>query len=527
MTSTDPSPPRSSAAASAITIALGSVLSVLILLLWAGLLSSLTHLNDSDPAGNAIAQGFTALGIFVLWALLAGFAIVAGVKGAMPRAAALAACILLPASGWAAIAALDLLGRPHLAPFSWPMIVPAGIPPLVVSFCWWTLLPALRQSIPAAVAGGIAWGAVLILSLAILPMSKVRDQVYVQQAAEQARWDATLASMPADAPLWAFVSLLLTDRGETDQQAVLDRIRNLGRRQSDAEIMLDRGDFPLRYIGNFGLNPTPSICDKARNLLRERVKPLVLPAPNARPYTEISQEVADAVAAMTWLVGYGCSCDAESLAWEAMATAYRDPGWDAHHLVDLRDPKILGQVLNEDPDQFSMLTPKAHLRAWLKFADPQVDSYRIYREQALAGARQLDHRTSDAIEMLDGPHRDWPSEQYAAFMVLRDLPELDLEPTAQFCAAAAKALDRGLGQIYAPRDDDPRPYWQLLEGPVATEFAALIWLGEHGCDMDPELSQAEALVQAYQDSPSGCCSRAPSSDRADMLAKLGRLRRTP
>jgi hypothetical protein len=506
------------AVASAGVIALGSVLSLLIFLVWAFLLNSLTDLNGGDPAGSALAQGYTALAILILWALLAGLAIIAVVRGPMPPAAALAALLLIPSSGWAAIAALDLLARPQFAPFYWPMIIPAGVPPLVVSFCFWTLLPipALHRSIPAYTAAGIAWGGVLILSLAILPMGRVRDQVYAQQAAEEAKWDAALASLPADARLWEAISFLATARGETRQEAVVDRIKTLDRRQSDAEIMLDRGDFPLGYLGRFGLNPTPAICDKARNLLRQRVKPLVLPTPDAKPYDDIYQEVADAVAAMRWLVGYGCSCDAESLAWEAMAKAYRDPGYDVRYLAELRDPKALGGVLNEDPEQFSMLTPKAHLRAWLKFADPDFD--KIYREQALAGARRLDHRTADAVEMLDG-------EEYSADLVLRDLPVLDLEPTSQLCAAAGNALHHALGEIYPPSDDHPRPYWELLEGTGEEDFAALIWLAEHGCDIDPELSQAEALVRAFQDSPSQCCSRAPSSDRADMLAKLARLRR--
>ena len=274
-------------------IALGSVLSLLILLLllWAFVLNSLTNLTGSDTAGNALTQDFTALAIFILWALLGGLAIIAFVKGTAPGAAALAALVLIPVSGWASMAALDLLARPHLAPFYWPMIVPAGGPPLVVSFCLWTLLPipARHRSIPANTAAGIAWGAVLILSLAILPMNQIREQVYAQQAAEQAKWDAALASVPADAPLWDAISLLATARGETKQQAVLDRIKTLGRRQRDAEIMLDRGDFPLRYLGSFGLTPTPAICDKARNLLRQRVKPLIISTPNAKPTTTFTR----------------------------------------------------------------------------------------------------------------------------------------------------------------------------------------------------------------------------------------------
>src|SRR5579864_2617462 len=227
MTSTNPTPPQRAAVGSAIAIALGSVLSLLILPLWAFVLNSLTALTASDPAGNAMTQGFTALAIFVLWALLGGLAIIALVKGGMPLAAALAALILIPSSGWAAMAALDLLARPHLAPFYWPIIVPAGVPPLVVSFCLWTLLPvpALHRGIPANIAAGVSWGAILILSLAILPMNQVRDQVYVEQAAEAAKWDAALAGMPTDAPLWDLISLLATARGETKQIAVLDRIK--------------------------------------------------------------------------------------------------------------------------------------------------------------------------------------------------------------------------------------------------------------------------------------------------------------
>jgi hypothetical protein len=182
---------------------------------------------------------------------------------------------------------------------------------------------------------------------------------------------------------------------ETKRNAVLERIRHLDRRQNDAEIMLDRGDFPLLYLGSFDLDPTPTLCDKARNLLQRRVQPLVPKSPSSRPYADIAEEVAGAVAAMNWLVGYDCSCDAESLAWETMAKAYRDPNFDVVRLAEIPDPRSLGRVLHEHPARFSMLTSEAHLKAWLKFADDKA-----LREQALAGARKLDHRTSDAVEML-------------------------------------------------------------------------------------------------------------------------------
>jgi hypothetical protein len=52
---------------------------------------------------------------------------------------------------------------------------------------------------------------------------------------------------------------------------------------------------------------------------------------------------------MDWLVGYDCSCDAESLAWETMAKAYRDPNFDVVRLAEIRGPRSLGRVLHEHP----------------------------------------------------------------------------------------------------------------------------------------------------------------------------------
>jgi hypothetical protein len=50
---------------------------------------------------------------------------------------------------------------------------------------------------------------------------------------------------------------------------------------------------------------------------------------------------------------------------------------------------------------------------------------------------------------------------------------------------------------------------------VGAPLTTLVWLGEHGCDVEPELHAAEAAVRAYADSPA----------RAAMLATLARLLR--
>jgi hypothetical protein len=151
---------------------------------------------------------------------------------------------------------------------------------------------------------------------------------------------------------------------------------------------------------------------------------------------------------------------------------------------------------HEHPARFSLLTPKAHLKAWLKFADNKR-----LREQALAGARKLDHRTPDAVEMLG-------EDEYSPFGRRR--------------RAAPSPRGRGLADIsialarcYRAREDDPRPYQELLlrlgDG---VQFPALKWLPEHGCDAEAELGEADTLVRAYQD----------LSNRAAMLATLAQLR---
>ena len=137
------------------TILAGIGLSVLILLAWVGQLATLSDLSGSDPAGNALAQAFGALEIIVLWGLLAVLALLAATKGAMPRAAALAIIILIPASGFAAMTAAELLTAPDVAPFIWPIIIPALGPPLIVTLDEITRLNAGFPHLRAVTMSGV------------------------------------------------------------------------------------------------------------------------------------------------------------------------------------------------------------------------------------------------------------------------------------------------------------------------------------------------------------------------------------
>src|SRR3954453_510604 len=486
-------------------IAGGIVLSAVIGLLWVLNLATLASLGHSDAAGNAIGEAYAAIQIIACWLLLTALTVVACVKGAAPKAAKAATLVIVPASGFVAMAAADLLARAHLSPFLWPIVIPAAIPPLVVIWCVLALRGRTRMA-------GIALGALPLVMVAVClliqPLSLMRRTVDEMETARLQKYDADFARVPAGAAMWEWTPFLDT-RDDTKRQKVLDSIRGLEQRQAQAEIMLERGDFPIQYFGLFDLDPTPALCDKARSLLRKQAAPLALKTPNSKPYSDIAVQVSDAVAGMTWLVGYDCSCDAELSAWESMAKGYRDTNFDVYRLAELRDPKELGRTLRERRERFSMLGPKSHLKGWLKFADD-----RNLHEQALAGARALDRRTADAVDILLDKY-----DEESRWKLLRYLTALDLEPTMPLCANALSQLHGQFAKVYRPGpNDDPRPYSELLERlGNGEQLPDLIWLAGHGCDAGPELSEAMALVNAYRDSPG----------RAEMLAELTKLREKP
>ncbi len=493
------SPTSSGAVAAAYVLALVAFFG------WLILLPGLAGLDSSDAAGNAMSQGFAALQAIALWVVLALLALLCLAKGQSSKWASLAAVLLVPGSGVAAIAALELLARPDMSPYLWPIAALAAPPPLIVAFCLWAITPPLRRRLPEKVVSIGVWGAVLALSLSVFAMQSARDAVLQKKEAALAAWRAEVDATPADAPLWRWTALL--GRGLYDEGQVIETIRKLDRRQADAEAMLKRGDFPLADLNRFDLDPTPAVCAGAKAELQTEVAPLVAAKPQARPYADVADKVDGAVAAMSWLVGYGCPMDAESLAWQTMAEGYRDPGWSIHELADLRDPKALGRTLRDSPEKFSQLGPQARLWAWLSFADrPET------HDAAIAGARQTPGRTDDAVQMLEdkngGP---------GIFVLIAAIPALDLDATPRLCAAAlARLREDDLDKVYRPTVDDPRPYSELLERLGAGEpLTALQWLAGHGCDAEAELGEAEQVVRAYQDSP----------ERQAMLASLAALHR--
>ncbi len=423
-------------------VSIAIVLSIVILLQWGLLLVTVAGLGQSDAAGNGLAQAYAAIQIIILWALLTLLTIIAAAKGAAPKAVTVAALVVVPASGLVMSAAAGLLERPHISPYLWPIVIPALVPPLVVAWCLLVLLAVRVRAAISRTIAGILLAAIVAACVSIWPLSQLRKAVDDQEAARLKQYDSDLARVAANAPLWDWTPFLDTRDG-TKREKVLDSIRKLDQRQTQAEAMLDRGDFPIGSLGYLDLDPTPAICEKARRLLGKRAETLVLTSDKAQPYSRIADQVSGAVAAMGWLVGYGCSCDAESRAWETMAKAYADPSHDVHRLAELRDPSQLGRVLRERPQRFAMLNAQSHLKGWLKFVDePGLQA------RALAGASQAASRTADAVEILRDKYGD-----DVRWKLLRYLPKLDLEATPAIVPACAGRVARPVRKNLPPGSD--------------------------------------------------------------------------
>lgn len=121
-------------------------------------------LNTPAGGGEArIADAFAALFLTAgLWIVLAVIMAVGGIMGAMPRWAAAAAVLLIPVSGVGAIIAIDMCSRQ----MRWAVVFPALLPLIIVFYAYWARSTGLHAALPPRPLSLLAWGAVLVLSVA-------------------------------------------------------------------------------------------------------------------------------------------------------------------------------------------------------------------------------------------------------------------------------------------------------------------------------------------------------------------------
>jgi hypothetical protein len=311
------------------TVALVALL-VLALLLYAGMMGSVTSLHASDAAGNGLAEVYAVFLAIALWLALAVILVIAGINGEMPGWAAGSALVLHPVSCAAAIAAISLLSENASA--EWPVVVPAFAPLLIALHSIWAYFAGLRAKVPASLASTAAWGAITVLAIAPWPViaersrlhgARVGEAPYIDRAQqeEESRRNqlASFQQLTPDSPLLDY--LAYTQSADELRVQALEGARQVRRRQSDAEALLKEGyGFWLSNLPRLDLAPTPSLCAAANGYLvsqAERNRPRDPP-----DYWLVEDYLEPKLPAIEWLVQQHCDVGDAVAAIEATVAAY-------------------------------------------------------------------------------------------------------------------------------------------------------------------------------------------------------------
>lgn len=131
----------------------------------AAVLYVLMIVNALSPMGSgeaAFSDAYAAFLIVVgLWILLAVMLVVGGLMGSMPHWSGWLAVLLVPLSGVAAFAAIDLCSR-HV---KGAIIFPAALALIIAFYAYWARSTHLHEKMPAKNVSGLVWGAVFFLSV--------------------------------------------------------------------------------------------------------------------------------------------------------------------------------------------------------------------------------------------------------------------------------------------------------------------------------------------------------------------------
>lgn len=316
------------------------VVLVLSVVLWAATVANTVTIKSSDAAGNALSHAFGVLMAIALFVLLAILLTLAAVRGVMPVWMRIAAVVLVPASGAATIAAIEIMSQGTEWPVRWPLLIPAAAPGLLIILALWTALPSVRGLAPAAVVGGVALGGLVLLSVAPWPLLRDRDRVrsagpgelQAIRAAKRARWSdrdraahrAELEAIEPNASLYEW--LPFTEPGDPVRDRALAAIHRLPDRQQQLEEMVRAGNVAaVREVPALATDATPALCDAAREAVvfhARRSRPE--PTDGAISYARYASDVEFYMPTVEWLAARGCSLGDALAELDTTARAYVD-----------------------------------------------------------------------------------------------------------------------------------------------------------------------------------------------------------
>jgi hypothetical protein len=300
-------------------------------------------IEGGDPAGNAIGRGLAQLFgnflILLLWIVLAILLFLGGKSQKMPPQARAAAAILLPLSGVAAIYAADLNQRYA----GWAIVVPALLPPLIALYAMWARLPVLHAALPARVINVAIGGAILILTIAPLPLSAIDASIYAageperqrqreallaaneqqearyreREAQDSARDIARFQALNADSPLGDYINDLSYP---TRLEEAVAKARQVKSRQSDVVALLEkfssdngpyrsRGEIEyLEVLWRLDIEATPAVCKAYGDALRQEAENVRKFSHDQRPNDawEVKEALERQLPNIKWLIGEHC-----------------------------------------------------------------------------------------------------------------------------------------------------------------------------------------------------------------------------
>ena len=327
-----------------------TIVLMIALVLWAATVTNAMTIKSSDAAGNALSQAFGALMCIALFVMLAILVVLAAVRGDMPVWMRVAALVLVPASGIATVAAVEILGQGTEWPTRWPLVIPALAPALLIALALWAYAPSLRGLVSATATGTVVFSALALLSVAPWPLFWERGRLRTAgpgelqafRTAKRAKWSASkreaqraeFDAIEQDSPLYTW--LVYTEPGDPMRERAFAAINRLPERQREVEETVATGNIAAtREIPNLNVEPTPSLCDAAR-------ESIVFHARRARPqqehpgYARYARDVEYYMPTIEWLVKRGCPLTDALTELEATANTYADSPERARFLARLR-----------------------------------------------------------------------------------------------------------------------------------------------------------------------------------------------
>jgi hypothetical protein len=241
-------------------------------LLYVSILSNCSAAPDLESIDQGIAAIYALIGMVLLWIVLGVLRVLGCAGASVPGWSEIAAFLLHPLLGAAAVAALIMLSDGRNPPH-WPIIVLIALSPLLALYAFRARLPMLHGVRPAAAIRVKVWGSICVLSAGLLAfdcryagLATGRDRpAGVPRAARRptvAEQQVNLARfqrLTDESPLSEWQPFI--GKGNALESQVVERVRKLAHRQDDAEALLhDDNSFPLFHIRQLDLHATPAFC---------------------------------------------------------------------------------------------------------------------------------------------------------------------------------------------------------------------------------------------------------------------------